>query len=263
MPLPSSVRPVVALDDACKVYLAGSAQVAALDHVRLCVGAGEYLSVMGASGSGKSTLLNVLGTLDRLDRGTYELDGRRTDHLDDDELSLLRAHRIGFVFQSFHLMPRYTARENVELALLYARVKRSHWRDASMHALERVGLAGRAEHLPSQLSGGQQQRVSLARALVTAPSLLLADEPTGALDSVTTGEILDLFDKMHGEGVTLIVVTHDREVAARAERMVLMRDGRVVQDERVGKALEASAQPSALDLTWTPIHCLRAEGSRP
>lgn len=231
MPTEPTHSPVAALRRACKTYRTGAAVIRALDAVDLAVQPGDYLSIMGASGSGKSTLLNVLGTLDRLDEGHYELDGRRADDLDDDELSLLRALKIGFVFQSFHLMARYTAVENVELALLYARVKRPLWRGLAMKALERVGLADRADHVPSQLSGGQQQRVSLARALVTGPSLLLADEPTGALDSATTGEILDLFDQMHAEGVTLIVVTHDREVAARAGRMVTMRDGCIVRDD--------------------------------
>lgn len=218
-----------------------------LVDVTLRVHAGEYLSIMGASGSGKSTLLNVLGTLDRLDTGSYELAGRRVDTLDDETLSRIRARTLGFVFQSFHLLPRYTAVENVELALLYARTPRKERRARAMAALERVGLTDRARHVPSQLSGGQQQRVSIARALVTEPSLLLADEPTGALDSATTDEILALFDRLHDEGATLIVVTHDRDVAMRAQRNVVMRDARVVRDEtrRVPQRSERAPAPDS------------------
>lgn len=229
----STLRPrvVVALNQASKSYGTAESQVPGLIDIQLSVRAGEYLSIMGASGSGKSTLLNVLGTLDRIDQGTYELDGRRVDDLDDESLSRLRARTLGFVFQSFHLLPRYSALENVELALMYADAPRRSRRDRAMAALARVGLGERAHHLPSQLSGGQQQRVSLARALVTDPSLLLADEPTGALDSTTTEEILDLFDDLHNDGATLIVVTHDNDVAVRAKRHVVMRDARIVRDE--------------------------------
>ena len=228
-----NASPVVVADlhQACKSYSTGESQVPGLIDLTLRIQAGEYLSIMGASGSGKSTLLNVLGTLDRLDTGTYELNGQRVDALGDEELSQVRARTLGFVFQSFHLLARYNAVENVELALLYARSPRKGRRARAMAALERVGLAQRAHHLPSQLSGGQQQRVSIARALVTEPSLLLADEPTGALDSATTDEILALFDRLHSEGATLIVVTHDRDVALRAQRNVVMRDARVVRDE--------------------------------
>jgi len=231
--------PVVDVKQAFKSYRTGESEVPGLIDVTLSVHAGEYLSVMGASGSGKSTMLNVLGTLDRLDRGSYLLDGRSVDALDDQTLSHLRACKLGFVFQSFHLLERYSAVENVELALLYARTPRKARRERALQALERVGLGDRAHHLPSQLSGGQQQRVSLARALVNEPSLLLADEPTGALDSVTTEEILDMFDQLHHEGATLIVVTHDRDVAERAERNVIMRDGRIVRD-RVRPRLRTS-----------------------
>lgn len=235
---------VAELADASKAYRTGESVVPGLIDVNLRVHAGEYLSIMGASGSGKSTLLNVLGTLDRLDSGAYLLDGKSVDALDDESVSQLRARTLGFVFQSFHLLAKYTAVENVELALLYARAQRKSRRERAMHALERVGLADRARHLPSQLSGGQQQRVSLARALVNEPSLLLADEPTGALDSVTTEEILDLFDTLHEQGATLIVVTHDRDVALRADRNVIMRDARIVQDRSRRRPLHSERVPA-------------------
>jgi putative ABC transport system ATP-binding protein len=240
----SPVDPVVDLQHASKTYRAGDAEVQALVDVSLSVLPGEYLSIMGPSGCGKSTLLNVLGTLDRLDQGTYRLDGQCVEDVDDETLSGMRARKLGFVFQAFHLLPRYTAVENVELALLYARSPRKTRRQRALRALETVGLLDRAEHLPSQLSGGQQQRVSLARALVNEPSLLLADEPTGALDSTTTEEILDLFDELHEGGCTLLVVTHDTSVGMRARRSVTMRDGRVATDSRRARPLESGPAPA-------------------
>lgn len=223
--------PVAELHDARKEYRRGNSLVTGLDHVDFSVFRGEYLAVVGASGSGKSTLLNVLGTLDRLDAGSCRIDGQSIEGLDDDQLSRLRSLKIGFVFQSFHLLPRHTAVENVEVPMLYAGIGRRERRQRALDALERVGLGGRTDHLPSQLSGGQQQRVSLARALVNSPALLLADEPTGALDSATTGEILTLFDELNAGGVTIVMVTHDREVAARTRRVVRMSDGRIVEDD--------------------------------
>ncbi len=222
--------PVVHLTNAKKTYKHGGANVIGFDDVSLTVHRGQYLAIIGASGSGKSTLLNVLGTLDRLDAGTYRLDGQAIDELNDEELSVLRSRKIGFVFQSFHLLPRYTALENVELPMLYARVPRRQRRERAEIALDRVGLSSRAHHLPAQLSGGQQQRVSLARALVNEPSLILADEPTGALDSVTTSEILELFDELNRAGATIVMVTHDSDVAHRTRRIVRMLDGQVVED---------------------------------
>jgi putative ABC transport system ATP-binding protein len=228
--------PVVELLGARKVYRRGTTQVPGLDRVDMLVLRGEYVAVVGASGSGKSTLLNVVGTLDKLDEGSYRMDGQSTEELGDSDLSRLRCLKIGFVFQSFHLLGSHTALENVEVPMLYAGLARAERRKRALRALERVGLADRTDHLPSQLSGGQQQRVSLARALVNSPALLLADEPTGALDSTTTREILELLDELNHSGVTIVMVTHDREVAARTRRVVRMKDGCIACDAPAGAA---------------------------
>jgi putative ABC transport system ATP-binding protein len=237
---PSSARvarvvsepPVASLVGAVRTYTRGQAQVRGLDAIDLTIHRREWVSIIGASGSGKSTLLNVLGTLDALDQGVYELDGQNVTDLDDDALSALRNRKIGFVFQSFQLLPRYTALENVALPLAYAGVGRKERLARAEKALARVGLAARGDHRPLELSGGQQQRVAVARALVAGPSLLLADEPTGALDSTTAANLLELFHELHADGVTLVLVTHDAAVAAHADRVVTMRDGRVLADER-------------------------------
>jgi putative ABC transport system ATP-binding protein len=229
---PDSPLPVVSLRSARKVYRRGSLDVAALDDVDVDVDGGEFVAIMGASGSGKSTLLNVLGTLDRLDAGSYAWDGEPIATLSDEALSRLRSRKLGFVFQSFHLLPRYTALENVELPMVYAGVSRKDRRSRAETALARVGLTARVDHLPSELSGGQQQRVALARSLVNEPRLLLADEPTGALDSATTAEILDLLQELNTQGVTIVMVTHDAEVAKRAGRVLHMRDARILEDTR-------------------------------
>ena len=225
--------PVVDLREARKLYPRGAKGVAALDGVSLTVAEGEKLAIMGPSGSGKSTLLSILGCLDRPTSGEYLLDGEPVSSLDDDRLSLLRNRHIGFVFQSFHLLPQLTVAENVETPLLYGHVPPHEWRPRALASLARVGLAERAEHRPSELSGGEAQRAAIARALVTEPRLLLADEPTGNLDSVTGEEIARLLDGLHAEGRTIILVTHNEALARRSERMIRLRDGRVEAEERL------------------------------
>ena len=211
-----------------RVYSTGEVQVHALRDVSLTVHRGEFLAVVGPSGSGKSTLMNILGCLDRPTSGRYFFEGREVSRLADEQQASVRNKKVGFVFQSFNLMPRATAVENVYLPLLYSREKRR--RDAALEALARVGLSQRAHHRPNQLSGGEQQRVAIARALVNSPSMLLADEPTGNLDTQTGAEIVALLEELHREGMTLVVVTHSLEIAARAGRVLTFRDGRVVSD---------------------------------
>jgi putative ABC transport system ATP-binding protein len=224
---------VVRLAGVGKVYPRGATAVRALEDVSLSVAKGELLAVMGASGSGKSTLLAILGCQDRPTAGDYHLDGQDVAGLTDAALSRLRNRTIGFVFQSFHLIPELTVLENVETPLLYGDVPPAEWRERSRHGLERVGLPHRADHRPSELSGGEAQRVAIARALVTEPRLLLADEPTGNLDSATGEEIADLITGLTEEGRTVILVTHNDALAARARRVVRLKDGRVVSDTAV------------------------------
>jgi len=224
---------VVGLRDAGKVYPRGAGDVVALESVSLRVLEGEQISIMGPSGSGKSTLLSILGCLDRPTRGEYLLDGEAVSALDDDRLSHIRNRRIGFVFQSFHLIPQLTVAENVETPLLYGAVPLEEWRERAHRCLERGGLLARADHRPGELSGGEAQRAAIARALVTEPRILLADEPTGNLDSSTGEEIAKLLDSLHREGRTVILVTHNEALARRAERMVRLRDGRVESEERL------------------------------
>jgi putative ABC transport system ATP-binding protein len=218
--------------DLTRIYELDGGRVVALDRVSLDIDQGDLLAVMGPSGSGKSTFMNLIGCLDRPTSGTYQLAGARVETLNADGLAALRNREIGFVFQQFNLLPRTDALGNVELPMIYAGVDRRTRRDKAMAALARVGLADRAHHRPNQLSGGQQQRVAIARALVNAPSLLLADEPTGALDSRTALEILALFQELNAEGVTLVLVTHDADVARHARRVVRFRDGQVREDQR-------------------------------
>jgi putative ABC transport system ATP-binding protein len=225
-------RPVIALEGVAKTYRLGAVEVPALRGVSLTVGRGEYVAVMGASGSGKSTLMNILGCLDLPSRGRYLLDGMDVAALDAWELAGIRNRKIGFVFQSFNLIPRSTALHNVELPLVYAHLRARHRRPRAIAALQAVGLAGRLGHHPAQMSGGEQQRVAVARAVVTNPAILLADEPTGNLDSVSTGEILAIFARLHAAGRTVVLITHDHEVAAHARRVVHLRDGRVAGDHR-------------------------------
>ncbi len=229
-------RPVIELSDVSKIYGAGDTMVRALDRVDLVVQRGEYVAVMGASGSGKSTLMNIIGCLDSPTRGRYLLDGVDTRRLDEKRQALIRSRKIGFVFQSFNLIPRTTALSNVELPLAYAGIKPGERRRRAMEVLDRVGLADRARHGPSQLSGGQAQRVAIARAIVTDPVLLLADEPTGALDSHSTADVLALFDTLNAGGRTVVMITHEADVAAHARRIVRMHDGRILADERTDVA---------------------------
>ncbi len=221
---------MIELSQIRREFLVGDQQVHALDDVSLTIGAGEYVSIMGPSGSGKSTLLNVLGLLDRPSDGRYVLDGRETTDLSDDELAHTRARKIGFVFQSFHLVPRLTAFENVELPLVLAGVPPSERRPQVRRLLAGLSLSDRSHHRPSQLSGGQRQRVAIARAMVMQPAVLLADEPTGNLDHTSGAEVLDSLEGLNARGITLLVVTHDSEVAQRARRHIRMRDGRIVED---------------------------------
>jgi putative ABC transport system ATP-binding protein len=220
------------LRDVRRVYDMGAEEVVALAGVDLDVERGEYVAIMGASGSGKSTLMNLLGCLDRPTTGTYRLNGVPVEGLNDPELAAIRNREIGFVFQTFNLLPRTSALENVELPLVYAGLRRRERRAAAAEALARVGLADRSRHQPNELSGGQRQRVAIARALVNRPSILLADEPTGNLDSATSQEILRIFDELHGQGNTVILVTHEPDIAAHARRHVVLRDGRIVSDDR-------------------------------
>ena len=222
---------LIDIRDVTKTYGSGETAVHALRGVSLRVEAGEYVAVMGSSGSGKSTLMNILGCLDVPSRGEYWLDGSNVARLTEDQQALVRGRKIGFIFQSFNLIPRTTALANVELPLTYAHLRRAERRQRAGRALELVGLSDRAGHRPNQLSGGQQQRVAIARALATGPRILLADEPTGNLDAHSTDEVLGMFDQLNNDGRTVVVITHEHEVAARARRLIQVADGRIVADE--------------------------------
>ena len=220
---------MIELRDVSKVYQIGDERVHALDHANLHVRPKEFVSIIGPSGSGKSTLMNIIGCLDIADAGEYLLDGMPIEAYSENELAQVRNKKIGFVFQSFNLISKLSAEENVELPLIYQGVRASERRERVREALARVGLENRAKHLPTELSGGQQQRVAIARALVTRPSLILADEPTGNLDSHTSREIMDMFQEMHEQGNTIVLITHDNDIARQAKRIVHILDGRLTE----------------------------------
>jgi len=228
-----------------KTFHLGGETVRALDGISLTVMRGDFLAVIGTSGSGKSTLMNIIGCLDQADHGEYFLEGLKVSQMDKNELADIRNQRIGFVFQGFNLLPRTTALENVQLPLIYRRGKQiNHPAKKAEEALDMVGLSNRIHHEPNQLSGGQQQRVAIARALVTDPAIILADEPSGNLDSRTTEEILSLFQKLNDEGITIVLVTHEMEVAEHAKRVIDMRDGRIINDYEIAHRRYASMQTS-------------------
>ena len=220
---------MIQLKDICKFYQVGEDRVRALDHATLHIYPHEFVSIIGPSGSGKSTLMNIIGCLDVADGGKYLLDGLPIEAYSENELARIRNQKIGFVFQSFNLIPKLTAEENVELPLIYQKVPRAERQKRVQEALERVKLLHRAKHLPTELSGGQQQRVAIARALVTRPALILADEPTGNLDSKTSQEIMEIFHELHAQGNTIILITHDNEVAKQASRAIHILDGRITE----------------------------------
>jgi putative ABC transport system ATP-binding protein len=222
--------PLIVVEEVHKVYGEGAVAEHALRGVSLRIDRGEYVAIMGASGSGKSTLMHIVGCLDIATSGRYLLEGIDVGTLDESQLALVRNRRIGFVFQAFNLLPRASVRENAELPLAYAGVRKAERRSRALAALELVGLGGRGSQMPNTLSGGQRQRAAVARALVSGPALLLADEPTGNLDSQSTADLLDVLEDLHDTGRTIVVVTHERDVAARAERVVVLRDGQIIED---------------------------------
>ena len=220
-------KPIIIMRDVSKIYHVGGEEGRALDHASLTVYEGEFVAIIGPSGSGKSTLMNIMGCLDTADTGTYILDGQEIDAYSERELARIRNRKIGFVFQNFNLLSRLTAEQNVELPLIYQPLGYAERQRRVEAALERVGLSARAEHKPTELSGGQQQRVAVARALATNPSILLADEPTGNLDSKTGEDIMELFHELHGGGATIVLITHNEDIAKQAERCIRIMDGRV------------------------------------
>ena len=224
---------IIRIRDLAREYVMGTERILALRGVTLDIQRNEYVAIMGPSGSGKSTMMNMLGCLDTPTAGEYWLNSEEVSRLSDDELARVRNREIGFVFQTFNLLPRATALHNVELPLVYAGVRGRERRERAAAALDRVGLANRMDHRPNELSGGQRQRVAIARALVNQPSILLADEPTGNLDSVTSEEIMEVFAALHAAGQTVIMVTHEPDIAARADRRIVLRDGRIESDEPV------------------------------
>lgn len=253
----TSVQPVIKLTDIHKTYFTGEVDVKAVQGVTLDIKPGEFVALMGASGSGKSTMMNILGCLDRATKGEYFLDGIDVSELDRGELADIRNEKIGFVFQGFNLLSRTSALENVELPMLYARHKRFPDREEkATKALELVGLGNRLDHTPNRLSGGQQQRVAIARALVNDPALILADEPTGNLDSKTSIEIMGVFQKLNDQGITIIMVTHELDIAQYTKRNVVMRDGRVVTDKLVENRFSAEEELHKLKVASEAIQMI-------
>ena len=234
---------LVELKDIYKIYHMGDTEVHALDRISLTIDKGEFVAIVGSSGSGKSTAMNIIGCLDVATRGTYRLNGRNISNYSDDELAEVRNKMLGFIFQQYNLIPKLTVIENVQLPLLYGGVSEKEQRERALKALRKVGLESKAKNLPSQLSGGQQQRVSIARALAGDPSVILADEPTGALDSKTGREVMLFLQQLHREGNTIILITHDNSIAAQASRIVRVTDGHIVYDGPVeGDAIVAQQQ---------------------
>lgn len=226
------MKEIIKIENLNKTYDTGAIQVHALRGINLTIHEGEYVAIMGQSGSGKSTFMNILGCLDRPAIGHYYLDGIDINAMDDDKLSLIRNKKIGFVFQSFNLISRTTARENVELPMTYAHISKRERSERAVKLLERVGLGARTEHMPNEMSGGQRQRVAIARALANDPPLILADEPTGNLDTASSIEIMELFSELHREGATVVVVTHEEDIASFTQRIIRFRDGQIISDEK-------------------------------
>ena len=231
-------KKVIELSDIKKIYKMGGEELAALNGINLNIKEGEFVALMGPSGSGKSTLMNILGCLDRPTIGSYKLDGEEVAHLSDDKLAVVRNKKIGFVFQNFNLLPRLSSLENVALPLVYAGVSKKERLERAMICLEAVGLGDRAGHLSNELSGGQRQRVAIARALVNEPQIIMADEPTGNLDTKSTKDVMNIFEAMHNDGKTIILVTHEAEIAACAYRQLLVRDGQITRDEGKGVVMD-------------------------
>lgn len=228
----SGCEELIKIVNLCKIYDTGTMKVIGLRNINLTIRRGEFVAIMGQSGSGKSTFMNILGCLDRPAIGHYYLDGIDINAMDDDQLSLIRNKKIGFVFQSFNLISRTTARENVELTMTYAHIPKRERSERAVKLLERVGLGARTEHMPNEMSGGQRQRVAIARALANDPPLILADEPTGNLDTASSIEIMELFSELHREGATVVVVTHEEDIASFTQRIIRFRDGQIISDEK-------------------------------